>query len=343
MIRDLRSRLRRHWFGLLCAAVLVFLVVAEATNSRIGPAHWDWLMHSGALVFLVALGAARRIPPAVPVTVRRIQLTDDKGQPADADAVLVALGARRRRYSLIGVPVGIVAMAVVWVWGDSRHQFWANGLFWLELLGAAAAGYVVGGFIAYGRLGSILNALQIRPLAVPGHPDGAAGLRPVGALYLRQAMIVAAIGVFAGVWWLLIPVVGYASWRASYLAIVLVCLVLEAVSLFLPLYTFHQSMEVQRSELLTRADHAAREMSWIDGELGSPRVEPADRAALKAAKEQTHERWREIDTMPTWPIDTRIRRRFAWNNVAMVVPLVLQLVHAPEVLQQLSKALGSLS
>ena len=35
-------------------------------------------------------------------------------------------------------------------------------------------------------------------------------------------------------------------------------------------------------------------------------------------------RYREIETMSTWPIDPRIRRRLTLGNAALVLPLVTQ-------------------
>lgn len=321
---------------------VAFLVVVEISDGPGPAADWNWLMHTGAIVFLIALAAAREIPPAVPATVRRIRLVDDEGvEGAYADQVLVALEGVHRRYARIGAPVGLVLMAVFWLWARG-DQVWGNALFWLELLAAGGAGYVVGGFVAYGRLGNVLDSLRLRPLAVPGHPDGAAGLRPVGAFYLRQAMIVALIGVFAGVWWLLFPYVGaYASWRDPYLGIVLVCVVLEAMALFLPLRTFHLHMRQQRGELLQEADEAAAAVARSDSVIWRT-SDDEQRAALEAERQRALDRWQAIDTMPTWPVDLVIRKRFAWSNVAMLVPVVLQIVNAPQILQQISNALTSL-
>ena len=200
---------RGYWFSALVVVTIGFLVVAEISDGPDAAADWNWLMHTGAIVFLVALAAARAIPPAVPLAVRRIRLVDDEGvERAHGDEVLAALELVRRRCARIGAPVGLVLMGMFWLWAGG-NRVWGNALFWLELAAAAGAGFIVGGFVAYGRLGHVLNTLGLRALAIPGHPDGAAGLRPVGALYLRQAMIIALIGVFAGVWWLLFPYVGH--------------------------------------------------------------------------------------------------------------------------------------
>ena len=334
--------MRSHWFGVVVMLTLAFLVVTEVDWRPESVADLAWLMHTGAIVFLVALAAARRIPPAVPITVRRIRIIDASGAEADhEDAVLTALEVLRRHYAVIGAPIGGVLMASFWLW-VYEGRVWGWPLFWLEILAAAGAGYVVGGFVAYGRLGHVLDGLRLRPLAIPGHPDGAAGLRPVGALYLRQALIVALIGVFAGVWWLLIPVLGrWWAWRDPYLCIVVVCIVLEAAALFLPLMSFHRQMSQQRSALLSEADEAAQRLVQADEAIWRTQS-PDELSALESVRERSHARWQAIDSMPTWPVDVQIRRRFAWSNVAMLIPVVLQIINAPQILQQITSALAGL-
>lgn len=333
---------RGYWFSALVVVTIGFLVVAEISDGPDAAADWNWLMHTGAIVFLVALAAARAIPPAVPLAVRRIRLVDDEGvERAHGDEVLAALELVRRRCARIGAPVGLVLMGMFWLWAGG-NRVWGNALFWLELAAAAGAGFIVGGFVAYGRLGHVLNTLGLRALAIPGHPDGAAGLRPVGAFYLRQAMIIALIGVFAGVWWLLFPYVGhYDNWRQPYLGIVLVCVVLEAAALFLPLSSFHRHMQQQRIDLLRVADEAAASIARAD-ELIWRTFDDGERAALEAERKRALDRWQAIDSMPTWPVDVQIRRRFAWSNVAMLIPVVLQIINAPQILQQITSALAGL-
>ena len=327
----------RYWYPSLCLAAGLGLTSFELVRAAQGATHWDWLLHSGAVVFLIALGAARRIPPAVRATVRRLRLVDVVGRPTGAaDRVLGALHRLHRRYARMGAALGVLMMAIIWIWARGTSVV-ASPLFWLELGAAALAGFVVGGFVAYGRLGWILNELGLHPKVTPSHPDGAAGLRPVGALYLRQALIVSLIGVFAGVWWLLIPFVGYASWRTPYLAIVLICLALEVVALFVPLTAFHRHMVAERSRLLVEVDQAvgllteSPENGWLTD----------DPAA--AERDRTWSRWQAVDTMPTWPIDARIRRRFTVSNLAMLLPFALQIVNAPQVVLQAAQALTAWS
>ena len=333
--------LRTHWFALTVVLTVAFLVVTEIYRQPASVGELVWLMHTGAVVFLIALSAARRIPPAVPATVRRMRTENQAGVEVNrSDQILANLNVVCRRYARVGVPIGVALMAMFWLWASGDRAF-GNVLFWLELVAAAGAGYVVGGFVGYGRLGHILTGMGLCPVATPGHPDGAAGLRPVGALYLREALIVSLIGVFAGVWWLLFPVVGhYRNWSAPYLGIVLTCVVVEFAALFLPLLSFHRQMQDQRSRLLPQADDAARRLEQIDRQE-SISADPTEVARLREERERVLARWEAIDTMPTWPIDARIRKRFAWSNAAMLIPVLLQILNAPQILQQLSSAIAS--
>ena len=333
----LRAAFSSYWYPALCVLTALALVTLELVRTAQGATRWDWLLHSGAVVFLIALGAARRIPPAVKATVRRLRLVDEHGDPTPAaEQVLGAVQRLQRSYARVGAVVGVVLMGVIWLWARGVSVV-ASTLFWLELGAAGIAGFVVGGFVAYARLGWVLDELGLHPKVTPSHPDGAAGLRPVGALYLRQALIVSLIGLFAGVWWLLFPFVGYASWRAPYLAIVLICIALEVVALFVPLLAFHRHMVSERIRLLAEADVAVGRLSESP-ETGWTTDDP-----MAAERERTWSRWQAIDTMPTWPIDARIRRRFTVSNLAMLLPFALQLVNAPQIVQQASQVLSGWS
>lgn len=310
---------------------------------------WDWLQHTGVVVFLVALYFARQVPTQFLEVLSRLPLAAS----ADGNEVSVELAKRvatqirvsAQRYGLIGVAVGLIVMTVVWIWAFERA--WHNSLFWVELALAAVAGYVVGGFVAYARIGRLLDELGRPPVPQPGHPDGAAGFRPVGALFVRQASIVAAIGLFAGIWWLLISnnhFLGarYGRWQNAYLVLVAVCLLLEWLTLLVPLQYFHQQMILERSRLQPEADTCARKVGTIDAKLAHT-TSSEDAEQLSNERDRALNRWRAITEMPAWPIDGQLRKRFRWNNVVILLPLVLQWLKAPRLLQELGQVLGKLN
>lgn len=213
-------------------------------------------------------------------------------------------------------------------------------MFWIEAAAAAIAGAVIGQFVANGQLGLLLAKNGLVVGVTPGHPDGAAGLQPIGKLYLRQATLVAAIGLYAGVWWLIFPEIQrYTSWRDPYLALVVTCLVLEWLAFFVPMHSFHRLMVRERERLLPTADLAASRVVEIEGELGRS-ADTTQSARLEAEKAAAIKRFTDIEEMPSWPLTPRIRRRFGWNNVVIVIPLFLQWVGAPKFATQLNEVIG---
>lgn len=71
----------------------------------------------------------------------------------------------------------------------------------------------------------------------------------------------------------------------------------------------------------------------------SVKADPTDQEHLDAEIKQLTEVWREIEDMPTWPIDRRIRKRFAWNHVIVLVPVVLKALSTPAWWQDLANAI----
>jgi hypothetical protein len=96
----------------------------------------------------------------------------------------------------------------------------------LARIGGRSRGWICGRRLrAYGRIGRVMDEFGRHPVPQPGHPDGAAAFRPVGALVVRQTSIIAAIGLFAGIWWLLMSNshffgARYGRWKDPYLVIV---------------------------------------------------------------------------------------------------------------------------
>jgi hypothetical protein len=164
---------------------------------------------------------------------------------------------------------------------------------------------------------------------------------------MRQASIVAAIGLYAGIWWLLISNnhffgFRYGIWQNPYLVWVAVCLLLEWLVLLVPLRYFHQQMVAERSRLQPEADTCARRVVTIDAKLVHT-TSSEDDQRLSNERERALNRWRAITEMPAWPIDGQLRKRFRWNNVVILLPLVLQWLKAPRLLQELGQVLGKLN
>jgi hypothetical protein len=217
----------------------------------------------------------------------------------------------------------------------------------IEALGGYIAGRYLGQMVCYGSLGPLLKQLHLPLTVQPGHPDEAAGLKPVGDLYFFQAMVVAIPALYLAVWWFLIPTFEqYTYWRAPYLGLLAVALTVELLAFLVPLSFFHQEMQAQKAKLLDEADKLGRAVSTVQAALTEAKTEQ-ERNELKDRLSSMTERYWAIERMPTWPVDTKVRRRFTLNNLALFLPLLSQSIHVSggwqKALEELQKILTQLS
>jgi hypothetical protein len=77
-------------------------------------------------------------------------------------------------------------------------------------------------------------------------------------------------------------------------------------------------------------------LAQVDQELGATianlhrrleaELSPEERRQLTDQLEQRAARYRDAETMPTWPLDQTLRRRLTFGNLVLLVPLVGQVV-----------------
>ena len=187
-------------------------------------------------------------------------------------------------------------------------------------------GRAIGRMVAYGSLGSLLARRGIRFSARAGDIDRAAGLKPLGDYYFSQALLLAIPAVFLLIWSLLFLLPQwqrYEVWRPRYLALLLLAIVIEIAAFFAPMWTVHRDMKREKARQLHAADRLSDEIArlrhLLDGELSRDRREDVQQRMNHLVG-----RYREIETMSTWPIDPRIRRRLTLGNAALVLTLVTQ-------------------
>ena len=343
-LRASKALSQGHWpvYGMAVAALLVGQALLWGPN----PIGWDWLLVSGVVVFLGALRLSWDVPRLVIDTLGRLQTRGVIAEPA-SDGAGVSAAARElertaRRYRPWGATAAATLMLLGWVYAAGGDPYWGNWALWLTVALAAVAGVVLARLTAYGGLARVLVDLGMTPQPQPGHVDRAAGLRPVGELYLRQATVVAAIGVFAGVWWLLIGVIErYAYWRDPYLILFVLAIGLELLIFFAPLWSFHRLMAAARAGLLTEADQTSRRIRDLGHQL-TDTADASGRERLEGEIARLTQRWSDIEEMPTWPVDAGMRRRFTWNNVMVAVPFVLKALSAPRGWQEVGEGLTKL-
>jgi hypothetical protein len=98
------------------------------------------------------------------------------------------MAARWTRIVAMGVALSILGAFVAVMISDPLRASQRIGLCLFETAWAYVAGKRIGLLVAYGRLGSYLRASNTPLRVFPGHIDGAAGLKPVGAFCSHQAL-----------------------------------------------------------------------------------------------------------------------------------------------------------
>ncbi|QIK10203.1 hypothetical protein SLV14_007015 [Streptomyces sp. Je 1-4] len=313
----------RHyaWFGLACVA---------GYTAQWGPGVYirDPLHASGFMLFFVALFWSLTVPNRMSVTLSRLQARNVLS-PAREVAVLedqLCDSARRWARAMSVVTVVLIEAAFIAAVGFSNPV-----LMVIEGVMAIPVGRFLGRAVCYGWLGRRLRANQaIKLIVQPGHVDGAAGLRPIGSLYLFQAMLVSLIALYLSVWWLLMELVPrfkarYGYWQDAYLGLFLVALCCVAAAFLLPMWTFHLSMREAKQALAPEADRISIDISAEKQHLLSMN-DGVDATHHQEYLNRLDQRFQTIEKMPTWPVSAAMRNWFTANMLALPLPVLAGLV-----------------
>lgn len=340
---------RGHFWPLM-AAVAGVLVVDQTVFNGPQLRDWDWLLVSSVLTLVFGLRLGLELIGHVRPTLRRIAapgaLEGDPDELADLVDSRAAVAARTWGLAI----AALIFAAYTWVY-LGRGTFFSR--FELVLL-AAAGGYlggrVIGQMMAVSSMGRIIECddrWAIRPQV--SSLDGAAGLAPVGAFYLRQASVLFIPAAFLAIWWVMIPLLtsfglypSWLNWRTPYLVLLPVALILEVIGFVGPMMSFHRQMKDFRDSHLVAVDaDVSKRLAEIEPLLGSTH-DPDERRALKDEIAVLKERYASATQCPTWPIDRRVRRRFSINNAVLLVPLVGKLLGLSGFWGDLAAAIGKI-
>lgn len=330
--------LRRH-YGPGAVVLVALVVVNELYGRGTDLLRWDWLFITGYLTFLAGLRITLELPVRVHQALGRLtarQVLVD--QRADFPAFEHRIHSDGRRAALLGGAITPVVMLLAWILAKRgalpSFLLTAAG----EVVASVPVGFFFGRAISYGRLGRRLGTQRFVIDIDPEHLDGAGGLRPIGDLYFFQAMLLAVPAVFLGAWWFVIPFFdGYADWRNVYAGLLVPVLCCEALAFLLPMRSFHRIMQKAKGRLLDEADRISHEVLEMQKKLRHV-TDEAERERIAVHVGRLSGRYAAIDGMRTWPIDIRIRRRFALSNTALFIPVLAQVLGAPDSWQQLLDA-----
>lgn len=313
----------------------------------------DVLGLSGWLVLLIGLDLVGRAPSRLRLALARLSAREVLVPPTVVEQVrrgLERVGNGRTVASGLCVAIALLVTSPPALLAAIRSQSWEFGptvsSLALLIVAGAVAGSWLGRMIGYGRvLGRALRKRELRLRMIAGHPDGAAGLKPVGDFHLYQSLMASLPAIFLGVWLLLISLGGasrllraYRPYLTGYLWLLALAMLFEILVFVLPMSSVHAIMKSQKQDVfLPEADRlslaVAAARSSVDQSAGG------EEGAAKPDLAGLLERYQELENVPTWPVDSSIRRKFTLRNLGLLVPFLGFIVGHMPFWQQISDVL----
>ena len=308
---------------------------------------WDLLLFTGVLAFVIALEMADRVPARFAAAFGRVKARGVLDMPAEArERFDRRLEQRAQKWTAAGGPVVAIIVFAVWIavlgprW-PARFAL-SNPLMLFECLCGWVAGEKIGRMIAYGASWRPRQFDGATWQLFPGHPDGAGGFRPIGDFFFYQSVIAGIPAIYLAAWWWFFPLIPeYSFWRGPYMWLLFIAIGIEAMTFILPMLSVHMLMGEQKTRLLEQADELSGEIELFQERLRKPESS-AERQQIKDSIADMTEEYQRIEQAPTWPIDSRIRRRFSLSNAALFLPFVGYAIGGTAFWQQLSDAFRNL-
>lgn len=321
----LEAWIRGH-FSVVLALILVMIITNELVLFGTDVTQWDPLFVSTVLIFVVMLRAALELEDRCTSVLSRLARRGTlELSSGSTDVLQQRVRARSRAWAhwsgLIIAVAALSAFVAAYI-GAQRTEVLITAV---AMLGGYLAGRAVGRALAFGRIGTWLVRWHHSVAAMPGHPDRAAGLKPVGDFYSFQAALIAIPAFYLAFWWLAIGAVPaferYDYWRQPFLGLLAIVIGAQILGFIAPLLSFHRIMKRQKQRLLDEADTIGQEMHEIRRRLPTV-TNDKEMNELQERLALLRSRYIDIETMPTWPIDKRTRRRFEYRNIVLAIPII---------------------
>jgi hypothetical protein len=313
----------------------------------------DILQLSGWLVLLIGLELAGHAPVKLRQALQRLVTREILGPAKGVEDLTSGLERTGHGWTVASgwcVACALLITSPLTLLAASRSRSWALGPAASDLAVLIVAGAVAGGWLGrmtgYGRLlARTLRKQELHLRVIPGHPDGAGGLKPIGDFYLYQSLAASLPAIFLAVWVLFISLGGanrllgaYRPYLDQYLWLLPLAMLFEILVFVLPMSSVHVIMKSQKERtFLADADRLSPAIAAAQAGLDSQADE--DSEAARQRLPQLIEHYQELEKVPTWPIDSSIRRRFTWRNLGLLIPFVGYIVGHMPFWQQVSDVL----
>lgn len=328
------------WFLSLIAVYLGYQIWLNYQYYGTHWSCWDFMMISGFLAFIAAVWLAadlnRRLNRAIDqLRLNNVLVIDDTGV-AELKQEMSTRGRSVQVWSGILITL-VIFGSYLYVFGPLTVRVWTawqSGLHpeatatliqistftFVSALGAALAGMLFGRLTHYGRLAGVLSKDERYLRIVPGHADGACGLKPIGDYYLYQALVFAVPIIWLSAWWAwLIPsyeghvcaVTGhtfnlYGAWQNAYLVQWLVVLLYFYMGFVWPFLALRRRIKQARKSFNTNvAARLQNDIYALQNQLAEPQAADATQhhlTILPMIDAKSKELW-AIRHMSGWPMD----------------------------------------
>jgi hypothetical protein len=316
--------------------------------------HWlDVLQLSGWLMLLIGLELAGRAPARLRLTLTRLSA---RGVLSPAERVeeikqdLERVGHGWTVASAVCVAVALLVTSPLALLAASESGSWALGpvasSLALLIVAGAVAGSWLGRMTGYGlTLSRALRRRELHLRLIPGHPDGAAGLKPVGDFHLYQSLAASLPAIFLGAWVLALSLAGgsrllrgYQPYLGQYLWLLPLAMLFEILVFVLPMRSVHTIMKSRKEHTyLPVVDKLSAGIAAAEASLDDPAT--TDQDAIRQRMALLTEHYQELESIPTWPVSRSILRRFTLRNVGLLIPFVGYIIGNLPFWQQISDVL----
>lgn len=314
---------QRYTFYAFCIVLILFPVIQYNENG-FNFLQWDLLLITGILTFLFGLRMVADIRVRFEFTLlrlisRNIFIIKDN----DTKSLLQSIEKNAQRWAQIGGLLAALAIIVAFFVALVGNYLWQSVLLGVaETLGAYIAGNMMGRIASYGQLAQILEKESVEIEVNPLHVDDVAGLKPIGDFFFYQAMIAAIPAIFLAIWWFLFPIWprDYSHWEQSYLALLIIAIIIEILAFIIPVWFFHRIMLRKKNKWIKKADSLSNDISDLLLQSESSQT-TVDKNTLSEKIKTMKQRYWLIENMTTWPVDINTKKRFRLNNFLLLMPL----------------------
>ncbi len=325
---NLLRRYKVNYSHVVTIVVVVGLILLCLSNIRfygMQISQWDLLLMSGAVVFIIAIPMAFKIPAKFDEMLNRLVHRGAlENNTKKLENLKTDLQHSARKLAIIMGIVLAISLLLAFIY---RFHFSRILITILETAGGFIAGTLFGYMCGFGRLGLLIRKHHVLLKIQPGHLDDVGGLKPVGEFYFHQAMVVAMPAVFLAVWLLFFQFgfPRYSGWKTLYAIFLSINIVLEILVFVVPLLSFHSMMVTEKQNELEEADKLSKEIAIVEHQLTREQDVQKRELIKDRLSSMTKEYW-DIEKLPTWPISKRTKKLFKRNNFTLLMPLVIDIV-----------------